>query len=185
MKFFSDSITLTSFLSRRSMTVKMYKSDESLSSLSEYKVLVIMNLENERSLISFKSASNLHMFNDRLIWLIFGYDLETSLNLLKNQNININSKILLVIPLVIPKKEHASYVIYHIQAPALERNSIMHVNQVGSYSKQTGLIFEDPFKAVNFSMEQTILKVATTVSPLHFNLKQIDKYFQYLDPKSP
>lgn len=122
-----------------------------------------MNLENERSLISLKSASKLHMFNDRLIWLMFGYDLETSLNLLKTQNININSKILLVIP----KKQHASYLIYHIQAPALERNSIMHVNQVGSYSTQTGLIFEDPFKAVNFSMEKTILKVATSVSPLH------------------
>lgn len=145
------------------MSVKMYKSDESLSSLSEYKVLVIMNLENERSLISLKSASKLHMFNDRLIWLMFGYDLETLLNLLKTQNININSKILLVIP----KKQHTCYLIYHIRSPALERNSIMHVHQVGSYSTQTGLIFEDPFKAVNFSMEKTILKVATSVSPLH------------------
>lgn len=156
--FILDIAILAMYLTRRLTSVKVYNCFENLSSVNEYNVLVILNLKDGRSTHFLSTASNLRLFNGRTKWLIFGEDVDTSLNVLKTQNINVDSKILLVIP-----SAYSPYLIYHIRSPALQRNGLLYVNEVGSYSNQDILNFQDPFQRVNYSMDAIVLKIATSV----------------------
>lgn len=80
-----------------------------------------------------------------------------------NVNINIESRVLLVV-----HEDILKYQIYHIKCPALQRNGLMFVTAVGNFTETQGLIYENPFKKIDFLMHATVLKIATCVKYLIF-----------------
>lgn len=108
-------------------------------------------------------ASKFNFFNKKRKWLLIGSDVDSSKNLLMDENLSVESRILLA-----TYDDGLNYHIYHCRSPALQRNGLMFISVVGNFSKTKGLIYASPFERINFSMHGTPLKVATSVGAAIF-----------------
>lgn len=103
-------------------------------------------------------ASELNFFNKKRKWLLIGSDFDSSKEILMDENLSIESRILLA-----TSEDGLRYQIYHIRSPALLRNGLMFVSIIGNFSQSKGLSYVSPFEKINFSMNETQLQVATSV----------------------
>lgn len=117
-----------------------------------------MSCQNTKDIL--RVASELNFFNKKRKWLLIGSDFDSSKEILMDENLSIESRILLV-----TYEDGLRYQIYHIRSPALQRNGLMFITVVGNFSASKGLSYVSPFEKMNFSMHETQLKVATSVSP--------------------
>lgn len=124
----------------------------------EYNQLTVFDVDCENSANVFNLTSNLNLFKTYTKWLFFAKDLNQTRAFLMQQNINIDSKILVI--LSIPEEK---YEIFHLKAPALQRNRLVDVKLTGNFSMKKGLFYEDPFVTVDYSMNETLLRVTTCV----------------------
>lgn len=126
----------------------------------ENNVLLFLNLDCEIYANLLNRMSGLNAFHGRSSWLMFTKNFSRSLNLLKEQNINVDSKIFLVTL----SENNVSQNVYHLKSSALMRKSPLIIELVGNYSLSHGLSYQTPFKHVNFTMNGIFLKVGVSVS---------------------
>lgn len=130
--------------------------------MTEYNLMIVLDLECQKSADVLNIASEIRMFNKKVEWILFGSRLNDSLSLVTDQNINIDAKILLVV------KNQEEFQFYHIRCPALNRNGLMFVNSMGNYSEErqlpNRLMYNNPFNFVNYTLHATILRIAICVS---------------------
>lgn len=173
--FIVENQTIIQKLNENFTTFKLHKLtvnnniNVSQSISTDYNKILVIDADCEYSRNIFNSTSNLNLFKGHTKWLFFGRDLNQILVLLKGQNINIDSKILVIV-----SKDKEKYEIYYLKTPALQRNGLIQVRLTGNYTPKVGLFYENPFNVIDYSMNGTVLKVTTCVR----FFRSINLYFE-------
>lgn len=121
-------------------------------------LLVVFDLDCINTKEVLKHASEFNFFNKKRKWLFFGGDVNTAKELLLAENLNIDSRILLVV-----NEDRFKHQIFYVKTPALQKNGLMFLNVVGNFTESKGLAFEDPFDMIDYSMYGTPLKIVICV----------------------
>uniref|UniRef100_A0A336M2T7 CSON010892 protein n=1 Tax=Culicoides sonorensis TaxID=179676 RepID=A0A336M2T7_CULSO len=130
--------------------------DQNLNSIQnehDWTIFLDLNCTNSGKFMTRLSKSN--YFNGQFKWIIIGTELNSALKVLKMQNINVDSRILLIL--------HGNYSIFRVSSASLRRGTVLDVTLIGKYEKGKRFKFEDPFKESNLNLNGTFLRVAVSM----------------------
>lgn len=161
MNFFfpEDSLILRDIVTQF-ISLRLYNfTNRSIDIEKQNNVLCILDLNSHESKLYLNRLSELNLFNGKFTWLIYSKNMNESLKLIQKQNINLDSKILLVI-----QETNKKHFIYNVKNPSLKRNNQFFIKTVGNYTETRGLVFENPFQNIDFMMHETVLNIGISVS---------------------
>lgn len=148
---------------------------EALKMSLQLTTIIIFDLECHKAQHFLKNASHVKSFDKKTKWLFFAHDCDAALTSLKQLDINIDTRILLFV-----SNNSTTYKIFHVQAPALKRNGVMHFRLVGNYSNQKGVVMNDPFHSFNQSLDGVTMLVGISVSRFFSNFNLNSNCYKFL-----
>ncbi|XP_046734040.1 ionotropic receptor 75a-like [Diprion similis] len=100
---------------------------------SRFGVFLDLNCGNEYSELILTESSKLRAFNNSYIWLLFGENLNDSVDLLRDETFSIGTDLVIATPWLY------EYNLYDVYNPAKERGGKLNVTKLASWYNETGL----------------------------------------------
>lgn len=144
----------------RSLEVINIDEDKPYEHQLELSFIVILDLMCGKSQKILTEASKTKLFNKKTKWLLFSHNLNESMAALKDLDINIDARMLLLVK----RNKDRACMIFHLRSPALKRNGVIYVNLIGNYTTQRGLKLNDPFQYLNYTLDGIVMRVGFSVS---------------------
>ncbi|XP_015518459.2 ionotropic receptor 75a-like isoform X1 [Neodiprion lecontei] len=99
---------------------------------SQFGVFLDLNCGSEYSEFILTESSKLRTFNDSYIWLLFGENLNESVDLLHDETFSIGTDLVIATPRL------NEYTLYDVYNPAKERGGKLNVTELASWHNETG-----------------------------------------------
>uniref|UniRef100_A0A336M5B3 CSON010891 protein n=1 Tax=Culicoides sonorensis TaxID=179676 RepID=A0A336M5B3_CULSO len=142
-------------------SISLWNVDESENAISlmlnEDNLMLFLDMECNKTVEILNFASDMWLFNKKIKWILHGNDFNVTMSQLKELNINIDARILLVTP------DSSGLNVNHFRAPALPRNGLFFIENVGNLTSSGKFKYENPFVVFDSNLHGTILRVAICV----------------------